>query len=139
MKPVLFLRIAALLTLLHGALHSVNMIFSEPGPGAPQIAVAAMKANVFPLMGMTRSYWDFYMGMGLAGSITLIAESIVFWQLSSLAKSDPRSVRPILATFFVGYVALAVNSYTYFFAPPVVTELLIAVFLGLAFVKSKPA
>jgi hypothetical protein len=87
-----------------------------------------MKANVFPLMGMTRSYWDFYMGMGLAGSIMLMAEAIVFWQLSALAKSNARSVRPIVATFFVGYVALAVNSYTDIFAPPVVTELLIACF-----------
>jgi hypothetical protein len=50
-----------------------------------------------------------------------------------------RLVRPILATFFVGYAALVVNSYTYFFAPPVISELLIALFLGVAFVKSKPA
>jgi hypothetical protein len=137
MKPVLFLRIASGLTFVHGALHAVNMIVSKPAQGPPQIAVAAMKANVFPLMGMTRSYWDFYMGMGLAGGISLIAEAIVFWQLSSLARSNPRLVRPMVATFLVGYLALAVNSCTYFFAPPVIIELLIALFLGLAFIKSK--
>jgi FlaA1/EpsC-like NDP-sugar epimerase len=136
MKPVLFLRIASVLTFVHGALHGVNMIVSKPGPGAPQIAVAAMKANVFPLMGMTRSYWDFYMGMGLAGSITLVAEAIVLWQLSALARSNGLQVRPMVATFLVAYVALAANSYTYFFAPPVITELLIALCLGLAWKTS---
>lgn len=138
MKPVLFLRIAAVLTFVHGAGHTVNMIVSKPGPGAPQIAIAAMKANVFPLMGMMRSYWDFYMGMGLAGGVTLMVEAIVFWQLSSLARSNALLLRPILATFLVGYVALAVNSYTYFFAPPMITELLIALCLGFALFQGNP-
>ena len=88
-------------------------------------------------MGTMRSYWDFYHGMGLAVSIFLLVEAVVFWQLGDLAKSDGARLRPILAVFLLGYVVLAVNSALYFFAAPVVTEILIALSLGLAIRTAK--
>jgi hypothetical protein len=57
-------------------------------------------------MGMTRSYWDFYFGMGLAVSIFLLLEAIVFWQLGEWAKTDAPKLRPILIVFVLGYLAL---------------------------------
>jgi hypothetical protein len=138
MKPVLYLRAASLLTLLHAVLHTIGGVFGKPDPGPQQTAVAAMKVNQFPLMGMTRSYWDFYMGMGLALTISLTIVAIVFWQLSSLAKTDSYRLRPIYATFLVAFVAFAVNSCLYFFAAPVVVELMIALCLGMAIFTSRP-
>src|SRR5438132_14350099 len=91
-----------------------------------------MKANQFVLMGHMRSYWGFYRGLGLAVTILLTAEAVVFWQLGSLAKTDARRLRPIIATFLVAYAALAVNSYTYIFIAPVIVEILIAACLGMA-------
>ena len=44
--------------------------------------------------------------------------------------------RPILATFFVAYAVMAVNSSTYFFLGPVIAEILIAACLGLAMVTA---
>lgn len=139
MKPVLFLRIASVLTFVHAALHGINMIFGKPEPRPQRIAATAMQANQFPLMGSMRSFWDFYMGMGLAGSISLIVEALIMWQLASLARKKVAGWRAMAATFLVGYVVLAVNSFTYFFAPPVITELLIALFLGIATVKRDAA
>jgi hypothetical protein len=138
MKPVLFLRIAAVLTLIHAVLHTIGGVFSEAGPGPATIAVEAMKANQFLLMGHTRSYWEFYRGMGLAVTILLTAEAVLFWLLGSLAKTEARRLRPIVGTFLVGYAALAVNSYAYFFLAPVIVESLIAACLGLAIVTAKP-
>jgi hypothetical protein len=46
-------------------------------------------------------------------------------------------LRPVLAAFVVGYLALAVNSYLYFFFAPVIVEALIAVCLGLAIISAK--
>jgi hypothetical protein len=46
-------------------------------------------------------------------------------------------LRPVLATFLVGYLGVAVVSYRYFFAGPVITEILIALCLGLAIVAAK--
>jgi hypothetical protein len=97
-----------------------------------------MKMNQFLLMGHMRSFWDFYRGLGLGATISLTAEAILFWQLASLAKTEAQRLRPIMATFLVAYTALAVNSYTYFFLGPVIAEIFIAAFLGLAIVTAKP-
>jgi hypothetical protein len=89
-------------------------------------------------MGHVRSYADFYRGLGLGVTICLTFEAIVFWQLGALAKTHARQIRPILATFVVGYLALTVNSWTYFFIGPVITEILIALCLGLAIYTAQP-
>jgi hypothetical protein len=137
MRPVLFLRIASVLTLIHAVLHTVGGVFGAPAPG-PQLAVVeAMKAHEFLVMGVMRSYWDFRMGMGLAVSVLLTAEAIVFWQLGSLAKTEALGLRPMLTTFLVGYVGLAAVSYRCFFWAPVITEILIAGCLGAAVVSCR--
>lgn len=139
-KPVVFLRVAAVLTLIHAILHTVGGVFGRIDPGAATIAVHAMKTNQFLLLGHVRSFWDFYRGLGLAATISLTAESIAFWQLASLAKAAAGRVRPILITFAVAYAVFAVNSYTYFFVGPVIVEILIAACLSMAIVtvKSQP-
>ena len=123
---------ASVLTFVHAVLHAIGSIFGKPAAGVQQVMVAAMKVNQFQVMGLTRTYWDFQLGLSLATSIMMLVEAIVFWQLGSLAKTDALRVRPLLATFLVGYVGLAANSYRYFIAPPVIAELLIVLFLGLA-------
>jgi hypothetical protein len=138
MKPVIYLRAASLLTLLHAMLHTIGGVFGKPDPGPQQVAVAAMKANQFPLMGATRSYWSFYMGMGLTASIFLTIVAIVLWQLSSLAKTDACRLRPICMSFLLAFLLLAVNSSIYFFPAPVFVELLIAICLAMAIFASRP-
>jgi hypothetical protein len=137
MKPALFLRIAAVLAFVHAVLHTIGGVFGDPGPGPAAAAAQAMKINQFQVMGHVGSYWDFYRGFGLAVTIFLTAESVIFWQLGSLAKTDARRLRPILATFLVAYAVLAVNSYAYFFAGPVIAEFGIVACLGLAMVTGK--
>jgi hypothetical protein len=137
-KPVIFLRIASVLTLIHAVLHTVGGVFSSPDPGPGAVAYEAMKVNRFLLMGNMRSYWEFYRGMGLAVTVFLTFEAVVFWQLGSLAKSDSTRLRPILATFAIAYCAMAVNSQIYFFLAPVIVETIIAVLLVLAIVTAKP-
>ena len=131
MKPVVFLRIASILTLIHAALHTIGGVFGKPTPGVATMVAATMRSR-FPVFGVMRSYSDFYLGMGLAVSIFLTVEAIVFWLLASLAKSDAARLRPILAIFLLGYLALALNSYTFFFSGPVIAELLIAACLIMA-------
>jgi hypothetical protein len=136
MKATIFLRIAAVLTLVHAALHTAGGVFGKVPPGPASVAAAAMQANEFVVFGLTRTYWQFFRGMGLAVSIFLTIEAVVFWQLASLVKKDGVAVRPILAAFVVAYLAMAVNSYEYFFAAPVVVEILIALCVGLAWMSA---
>jgi hypothetical protein len=132
MRATIFLRIASVLTFVHAALHTIGGVLGGAAPGVQQATVAVMKANEFPVMGVMRSYGDFYLGLGLVVGVFLTMEAIVFWQLGSLAKTDALRLRPVLATFLVGYLCAAVVSYRYFFAAPVITEILIALCLGLA-------
>jgi hypothetical protein len=139
MKSVLALRIAAVLTFIHAVLHTIGGVFGKIPPGPATIAVEAMKSNQFVALGVTRTLWQYYRGMGLAVSIFLFAASIVTWQLASLAKTLAPRLRPILLTFLVGWLAMAVNSYLYFFSAPVITETLIAACFLWAIIAAKPA
>jgi len=131
MKPAIFLRIASVLTIVHALLHTIGGVYSSPDPGPQTVAVTAMKANQFLLMGHMRSYFDFYRGMGLAGTISLTAEGIIMWQLGNLVKTAGVRLRPVLGTFLLAYTVMSVNSNAYFFWGPVVAEILIAAcFLG---------
>lgn len=137
MRPGVFLRIASILTLIHSILHTVGGVFGKPTPGLAEQAVAVMKANQFMLMGNLRTYWDFYMGMGLSVTILLTMEAIVFWLLASFAATEGARLRPILFVFALGYLAFAVNSFHFFFLPPVIFEVLIALCLVLAAFTAK--
>ena len=139
MKPTLLLRIASVLTIVHAGLHTIGGVLSKPDPGAAATAFAAMQSNHFLVMGLSRTYADFYRGLGVAISIFLTAEGIVFWQLGSLARTEAYRLRPILATFLIAYLAVAVNSYESIFQVPVVVEVLIGICLGLAIFSAKPA
>lgn len=137
MKPTLFLRIAAILSLIHCVLHTVGGVFGSPEHSPQEIAVIdAMKAHHFDFLGSMRSYWDFFFGYGLFITIVLFFLSVFFWQLASLAKTNPPWMRPILAVFCLNFVAMTVVSWKYFFIAPAVNEILIAVFLALAFAKA---
>jgi hypothetical protein len=139
MKPRLFLRIASILTLVHSALHTVGGVFSKPEPGVGEATYAVMQSNYFHVLGVTRSYADFYRGFGLAITLFLTAEGVVFWLLASLAKKHPLELRPILLVFMLAYVVFAVISQTYFFMGPVIAELLIAACLLGAIMTAKTA
>ena len=136
MKPVIFLRIASLLTVIHAVLHTIGGVYGSVDPGPATVAVTAMKANQFLVMGHMRTYWDFYHGMGLAGTISLTAEGIIMWQLGSLVKTAGARLRPMLVTFVLAYLAMSVNSNTYFFSAPVIVEIVIALCLGAAVVTA---
>ena len=129
MRASVLLRIAAVLTLLHGVLHTIGGAFGQPPPGAQETAVLAMKANQFPAMGVMRTYWDFFMGYGLVITVGFLVQAVVFWQLGAMAKTEARRTRPIVMAFFVGYVAYVVLAWRYFFVGPVVFEVVIALCL----------
>ena len=137
MRPATLLRTASILTFLLAVGHTTGVFFGKVAPGAQAAAVLAMKTNQFQVMGVTRSYWDFNLGEGVAASITMLVEAVVFWQLGSLAKKSAMPLRPILAAYLVGYLCLTAIAWRYFVAPPVIGEILIALCLGAAILTSR--
>ncbi len=138
MKTVIYLRIASILTLIHSILHTIGGVFGKPPSGQAAIVAASMRYR-FEVFGVMRSFADFYRGMGLAATIALTMDAAILCLLASMSKSDAERLRPIMAVFLLGYLALALNSYTFFFYGPVVAELLIVVCIGAAiFYASSP-
>ena len=135
MSPRAWLRTAAVLTLIHAVLHTVGGVFAAPVPGPQTIAEAAMKANTFMVFGSLRSFWMFYQGLGLTISLFLTVEAVIFWLLGDLEEVAGTRLKPVLLTFAIGYAAFALISRQHFFFAPVVTELLIAACLVMAFIR----
>lgn len=136
MKSVLYLRIASILTLIHSILHTIGGVFGKPASSQAAMIVASMQYR-FEVFGVMRSYADFYRGMGLCVTVFLTMDAAILWLLASLARSGSARLRPIMAAFLAGYLALALNSFTFFFAGPVIAELVIVFCLGAAIVTAK--
>jgi hypothetical protein len=127
------LRVAAVITFLYFAGHTSGVPWT-PSVGPQETALLqSMKSVRFDAMGFSRTYWDFYIGFGLAISGFLLLQAVVLWQLASRAKADPMAIRPIIASFFVSFVVNAILVWMFFFTAPLVLAIAIAIFLGLAF------
>ena len=91
MKATVFIRIAAVLVLIHAVLHTVGGVFGKIDSGPAAVAVEAMKANQFLAFGKVRTFWDFYRGLGLGVTIFLTIESPVLWLPGYACVSIPRA------------------------------------------------
>ena len=133
MRPSIFLRIASVLTLLYCAGHASGVPWT-PVQGPGELAVLkAMKSQRFEIAGVTRTYWDFYYGFGVAIIGYLLVQAVVLWQLAALATIETVSVRPIIASLCLGFLVNAVIVWRFFFAIPLIISAAITVSLGFAF------
>jgi ABC-type polysaccharide/polyol phosphate export permease len=62
----------------------------------------AMETVRFDTMGVNRSYLDFYLGFGWSLSVAMLLQSVLLWQLASLARSNAAEVRPMVPALFSG-------------------------------------
>jgi hypothetical protein len=113
-----------------------------PAEGQAEMAVIeAMKSHRFDVLGVQRTYWDFYFGFGVIISVYLLVQAVVLWQLAGLAKRGTQ-VRSIVAAFLVAFVVNAILVWKYFFTIPVIMIIAIALCLLLALLterKGRPA
>jgi hypothetical protein len=133
MKTTYLLRAAAIVTLLFFAGHTSGYPWTpDDGPAASAV-VEAMKGHSFDVVGSLRTYWDFYIGFGLAIGLFQLLQAVVLWQLAGIARAKAASVRPIIAVFCIAYFINALLALKFLFVIPVATSLVIALILALAF------
>jgi hypothetical protein len=134
MKTFHVLRVAAVLTLLYCAGHTIGMPWTPYRDAEATSVLEAMKSHSFEAEGFKGTYWDLYFGFGLIISVYLLLQAVVLWQVASLAKTNARLVRPIVVSFLIAFVINAALSWKYFFVVPVVLAGLISICLAFALV-----
>jgi hypothetical protein len=133
MKAPIWLRISSIVSVLFATGHSLGGRKSWSPAGETEV-LRAMKTVSYHVMGVDRSYWDFYAGFGWTLSVYQVLQAVLLWQLATIAKDEPRRVRPLVASFFVATVASALIAWKLIFAIPVVFSGVLAVCLALAYV-----
>lgn len=115
-----WLRVAAVILAGFAVGHTLGTMSPRVTHGPPEAAVfAAMQGFRFPVMGFTRSYWDFFRGFAITIGVLQAIVAVVAWQAGTLALRDPRAARPLAFTVLVACVALMLLSVKFFFAAPI--------------------
>jgi len=131
-NAILLLRIASVIALLFALGHTSGGPWTPSEDPSAVSVVEAMKSVNFDVMGSNRSYWEFYLGFGLSISVYMFAQAAFLWLLATLAKTQPASVRPLVAVFLASYALNGFFAWRYFFVLPVVLSVVMVVCLVFA-------
>lgn len=73
------------------------------------------------------------MGLGRSISVAMLLQSILLWQLATLAKAGAVSVRPMIAVFVLASAASGLLAWRFIFPLPALLSLVLTACLALAF------
>jgi hypothetical protein len=96
----------------------------------------AMETVRFDTMGVNRSYLDFFLGFGWSLSVTMLLQSVLLWQLASLARSDAAQVRPMIAAFALATLAGGVIAWLFIFPLPALFSATLLIVLVAAYIRA---
>jgi hypothetical protein len=129
MKASMLYRISAILLLLFAIGHTVGFRQVDPNWGVDSL-VQSMKSIHFNANGADRTYWDFFVGLGLFVTVWLLFASVTAWQFGSLPSETLRAMRVSTWGLAVCFALVAYLTWRYFFLVPLVFS--IVIFLCLA-------
>jgi len=139
MRPVtttLLLRIVSVISLIFTAGHTMGGL-RKWSPMGDNAVLRAMTDVRFETMGANRSYLNFFMGFGWSISVFMLMQTILLWQLASLARTDPARLRPMIAVIALATVASGVIAWRFIFPVPAVFSGVLALALALAYVAAR--
>jgi hypothetical protein len=132
MQSAKWLRIAAGLAAFQTIGHTFGAVLAGPSSAEEAALRGTMGAFRVSLMGMERSYWDFYLGSGWAITALAGTSAAVMWFLAPIARESPRAARPIVLALAGGFAAVTAISSLYFVTAPIVIAALITICLVMA-------
>lgn len=132
MRARLYLRCAAVLTLLLGVGHLLGRPWTPANDLGAKVVVAAMQAHSMHIMGFDRTMMDFYSGFGLILGVNLLAEAVILWLLADLVSSDPTRARRIAGVLLLMNVAVTALAAAYLFTVPLAFSAAVTLCLGAA-------
>jgi hypothetical protein len=136
MRTAPLLRIASVLSLLFAAGHTLGGRDSWSPVGESEV-LKAMRTFRFEFSGVSRTYLDFYLGFGFTLSVYMLLQAVLLWQLAAMARTEPRRVRSMIASFALASLACGLLSWRFIFPVPVVFSAVLTVCLALAFFAAR--
>ncbi len=131
MKASLLYRVASGLLLLFAIGHTMGFRRVDPRWGVDPL-ISSLQSIRFEVQGVSRVYWDFYVGFGLFVTVLLLFAALLAWQLGGLSQDTLKGMPLITWGLFACFAAVTLLSWRYFFIAPVVFSTVITLCLGLA-------
>jgi hypothetical protein len=119
MTTTFMLRVAAAISFLFTLGHSLGGL-QKWSPTPDNGVLSAMTGTHFLMMGVSRSYLDLYLGLGWSISVFLALQTVLLWQLATLARTNAAQVRPIIAVFALATLATGIIAWRLIFPIPAV-------------------
>jgi hypothetical protein len=139
MKASLLYRIAAVLLLLFAVGHTLGFRQSDPAWGIDAL-LGSMRSIHFDVLGLRRTYWDFFVGAGFSVGVLYLFAAVVAWQLGRLSAETLAAMRVTALALAVCFAAITVVSLRYLFIFPIAFSIVITVCLTAAAWRSaKPS
>jgi len=132
----LLFRIASVISLIFAAGHTMGGL-QKWSPMGDNAVLKAMTDVRFDTMGANRSYFDFFMGFGWSLSVFMLMQTILLWQLGSLARTDPARLRPMIAVIALATIACGVIAWRFILPVPAVFSGVLALALAFAYVAAR--
>jgi len=133
MNASILLRVASAISLLFATGHALGGRKNWSPMGETEV-LKAMREVRFDTMGVSRTYLDFYLGLGHSLTVFMLLETVVLWQLAAIAKTDPALARPMIGSFTLATIASGVVAWLFLFPVPAIFSAVLATCLGVAFV-----
>lgn len=130
-KASILYRVAAALLLLLTVGHTLGFQQSDPAWGVEPV-LGSMKATHFTIQGLTRTYWDFFLGAGFTVGVLYLFAAVLAWQLGGLPEETLARMRATVWGFACCFAAVTLVSCRYLFWIPIVMSGTITACLSVA-------
>ena len=130
-----WLRIASVISLLFTVGHTMGGV-KRWSPMGDNAVLQQMTVVRFDVMGASRSYLDFYMGFGWSLSVAMVLQTVLLWQMASLARTNASGVRPMIAVFALATLATTIIAWRFIFPVPALFSVALLVPLVAAYVTA---
>ena len=121
MRSPIVLKILSVVLFIFALGHTLGTSSPQVQRGPAEAAVfSAMQSYRFPVMGFTRSYWDFYRGLAITDGILMFALAAIAWQLALIAQRHGSEALPIAVTVLLACIGMLVIGFEFLFTIPIV-------------------
>lgn len=135
MKSSFYFRALSVVLAIFTLGHTVGTLPKITHGVGERLVVSAMQNFRFPIMGFTRSYWEFYRGFSIIISIDLAVLMIFAWLVAGLSQRNPREAVPFALTLTAACAGNLIVSCLYFFSGPIVMSVLATVLATMGLVS----